>query len=226
MSEREPPVVLDGPPAPPPGPALLEAMRDLRPVSPRVPARALAAILAVGLVYPMLVLILNGPRRDLPDLPVAWVAAMAVLWAAGVLVPLATAVLPARGEVLPSSARAAATAAAAAALLIAAGLFATVDAPGKTIIPPSRAALHCLKFGVAVAVPVLLVAAFALRGLHPIGGARVAAAVGAAGGALGGLALHFICPLGGSLHVGLGHAGSVLAAALLGALALPRFIRT
>jgi hypothetical protein len=214
-------------PAPPPGPALLGALADLAPVRARVPRRALAAILAVGIVYPASVLVLNGPRRDLPFLPVAWVATMALLWAAGVLLPLGSAVLPRRGEVLPSAARAGGAALAAAVVLLAAGLFATMDAPGKTVVPASssRAILHCLKFGVAVTAPVLLVGAFALRSLHPIGAARVAAAVGAAGGALGGLTLHFLCPLGGGLHVGLAHAGSVVVGALAGALLVGRFVR-
>jgi hypothetical protein len=217
---------IDALPAPPPSAALLQAMSDLRPVRPRVPARALAAILAVGLAYPALVLVLKGPRFDLPFLPVAWVAVMALLWAAGVVVPLGAAVLPRRDEVLPSASRAATAATAAALVLLALGFFATVNAPGKTIIDPSAArVLHCLATAAVVIAPVLLVAAFALRRLHPMGAARVAAAVGAAGGALGGLTLHFLCPYGGGVHVGAGHAGGVILGAVAGALVLGRFVR-
>jgi hypothetical protein len=116
---------------------------------------------------------------------------------------------------------------AATAVLIAAGLLATVDAPGRTAIPasPSGALLHCLRFGAIATVPVLIASVFALRRLYPMGSARVAAALGATGGAIGGLGLHFICPNGGGLHVGLGHAGGMVVGAALGVLALTRFIR-
>jgi len=59
-----------------------------------------------------------------------------------------------------------------------------------------------------------------------VGSWRVAAALGAAGGALGGLTLHFICGFGGGLHVGLAHAGAVVLGAGIGALVLSPFLRS
>jgi hypothetical protein len=37
--------------------------------------------------------------------------------------------------------------------------------------------------------------------------------------------LHFLCPLGGGLHVGLAHGGAVLAGALVAMAILPRVLR-
>jgi hypothetical protein len=212
--------------APPPGPALLAAIGDMKPVRTRVPARTLLLLLAVGAVWPIIA-VLHRPRADLPFLPVAWVVAMAAAWTAGVVVPLVVAILPRRGEVLADGARAARVAAACASLLVLLGLVATVDAPGKTSYPPSflMGWWHCASFAVKVAVPVLITGALALRHLYPVGTWRVAAAIGAGGGAFGGLTLHFICGYGGGLHVGLAHAGGVVLAALMGALVLPPFLR-
>ncbi len=53
----------------------------------------------------------------------------------------------------------------------------------------------------------------------------VAGALGGAGGALGGLALHVHCPFAEPLHVALAHAGSVVLATLLAAIIGPRLLR-
>ena len=144
---------------------------------------------------------------------------MALAWAAGVVAPLVAALIPRRGEVLADGARAGRVAAVCASLLVLLGLVATVDAPGKTTIPESfvRGWWHCVTFGLKVAVPVLIASAVVLRRVHPVGSWRVGAALGAAGGALGGLTLHFICGYGGGLHVGLAHAGAVVLGAGVGA---------
>jgi hypothetical protein len=212
--------------APPPAPALLAAVGHMRPVRTRVPRRTLLVLLAVGLVWPVAAVV-RQTREDLPFLPVAWVVVMALAWTVGVLLPLGSAVLPRRGEVLPDTARAGRVAAICAAMLMLLGLLATVDAP-QTTIPESfsRAWWHCASLGLRIAAPVLLVSAVVLRRLHPVGSWRVAAALGAAGGALGGLTLHFICGYGGGLHVGLAHAGGMALAAVLGALVLSPFLRS
>jgi hypothetical protein len=214
--------------APPPGPALLAAVGSLRPVRTRAPGLALLAVLAAAAVHPLVVTATLGPRRDLPYLPPAWVAAAALVWAAAAALLFARALLPRRGDVLPDTARAGRAAAAAAVLLVAFGAFATVNAEGRTAIPASFVDgwLHCTAFTAKVLGPVLLVGLFALRRLHPIGGWRVGAALGAAAGAVAGLSLHFLCALGGGLHVGLAHAGGVGLGAALGAVALGRFLRT
>jgi hypothetical protein len=50
-----------------------------------------------------------------------------------------------------------------------------------------------------------------------MGRARVGLALGAAGGAMGGLVLHFICPYADTAHVVLGHLGGAILAAAAGA---------
>lgn len=212
---------------PPPGAALLDAVRTMQPVRSRVPARTLALLLAVGLVWPV-VAVLRRTRADLPYLPVVWVVLMALAWSAGVIAPLVAALLPRRGEVLPDTARAGRVAALCASLLVLLGLVATVDAPGVTSVPESfaRGWWHCVSFGLKIAAPVLIASALVLRRLHPVGSWRVAAALGAAGGALGGLTLHFICGYGGGLHVGLAHAGAVVLGGVIGAVVLAPFLRS
>ena len=49
-------------------------------------------------------------------------------------------------------------------------------------------------------------------------------ALGAAGGAAGGLALHFHCPIAVTSHVVLGHVGGVILGAIVGAFLLPRLL--
>jgi len=199
----------------------------MRPVRTRVPGRTMLLLLVVGLILPVATVI-HRTRADLPFLPVAWVVLMALAWAGGVVAPLIAALIPRRGEVLPDGARAARIAALCASLLVLLGLVATVDAPGKTTIPASfpTAWWHCMSFALKVAAPVLIASALVLRRLHPVGSWRVAAALGAAGGALGGLTLHFICSYGGGLHVGLAHAGAVVLGAGIGAVVLAPFIRS
>ncbi|HET6283961.1 MAG TPA: NrsF family protein, partial [Polyangia bacterium] len=188
----------------------------------------LAVLVGVGLIAPVFVLA-RGMRPDLAFLPTPWVVLMAVFWAAGALLPLLTAVVPPRGEVLPDTARAGRFALAAAVILLVLGLFTTVSAPGHTVMPTQAfdgAWQHCIRFGLAVTVPVLLVSLLVMRQSLPVGGVSVAAALGAGAGALAGLTLHFVCPIGDGVHVGLAHAGGVIVGALLGVVTLPRFIQS
>jgi hypothetical protein len=216
---------------PPLDPALLAEMAALRPVRTRVPART-ALILVLGAVVIALATVLRvGLRRDLPALPAGWVIAVAAAWAGGLLVVLLAATLPRRGEVLPDTGRAGRSALLVAAALLLLGLFGTVDAPGVTVVPATTWSAfaarwwHCTRLGLALALPLLLLGGLLSRRIFPVGGARIAAALGAAGGAAAGLALHFVCPVGGGLHVGLAHAGVVSLGAGLGVAALSRLLR-
>src|SRR5439155_15716128 len=111
---------------------------------------------------------------------VAWVVAMALAWAAGVVAPLVTAILPRRGEVLADGGRAWRVAALCTALLLLLGLLGTVDAPGRTTIPESfgHAWWHCVSSGLKILAPVLIASALVLRRIHPVANWRVAAALG------------------------------------------------
>jgi hypothetical protein len=106
--------------------------------------------------------------------------------------------------------------------LIALGLVAAPGAPGHTLVvhdahEEAAGILRCMTFGLMVALLPLTFALVALHRVLLVGSTRLMAAAGAAGGALGGLTLHVLCPVGGGLHVGLGHGGAVAVAALLGA---------
>jgi hypothetical protein len=160
---------------------------------------------------------------DLPFLPRFVWGAELIAWLAAFAGVLAIAIVPRRRAVLPDAPRAGRLAVLAALALIALGLVAAPDAPGHTLhFDGAReqvgGVLRCMTFGLMVALLPLTFALVSLRRVLVVGAARLVAAAGAAAGALGGLTLHVLCPVGGGLHVGCGHGGAVAAAALVGAL--------
>lgn len=213
-------------PSPPPSAALLGAVESLKPVRTRNPRWALALVALASAVYPAYVVATIPPRADLPGLPWSWFLSTAALWLGGFVVPLTLALLPGRAQVLPDHGAAGRAALVAAAGLTLLGLFA-VDVPGRTIVPAdtlddfSHWWWHCVSFSLRIVVPTLLVGLLALSRVLLVGAARLGAAVGAAGGALSGLTLHGLCPIGGTLHVSLAHGGAVVLGALLGAVLFP-----
>jgi hypothetical protein len=216
---------------PPPSPELLAAMQGMRPVRTRTRFGAFLAVGLAGLIAPAVTLLHTPMRRDLAALPVAWVIAAAGLWALSFGLSLAAALVPRREDVLPAPGRASRMAATALAVLLLFGLFATVEVPGVSVHPKdvgmtlSRSCTHCLLIVVEIALPLLLVGLFALRRLVPVGRTRIGMALGAAGGAAGGLVLVFICPIATTAHVVLSHVGGAIVAAALGALLLPGLLR-
>jgi hypothetical protein len=213
-----------GGPAPPPSPELARAIGGMRPVRTRSRFGAAAVVALAGIVLPVMALVYLPYRRDLGALPVAWVVAAAVLWAAAFAMSLAAALVPRRGDVLPAAGRAPRVAAAA--MLMVAGfvLLATADAPGVSMSPAERglsplgAGLHCIGFVFEVAAAFLIVGLIVLRRLFPVGAPRAGLALGAAAGAMGGLVLHFTCPFAATAHVLLGHVGGMALTAAAGAL--------
>jgi Negative regulator of sigma F len=209
------------PTPPPPSPALRAIVAGVQPVQTRRPLRVLALLVGVSAVYLALWLTRFHHRRDLGYLPFTWWLFLGIAWIGGFVMPLALAVVPRRGAVLPDSARAStATFAVAAVLLVLAFAF-TPAAPPHTYIPEgmhdSMAMIrHCMTVGLAFAIGPLAIGLVFLRRLLIVGGGRLMGAVGAAAGALAGLMLHIICPMGGALHVGFGHGGVVVIAGLLG----------
>jgi hypothetical protein len=213
-------------PAPGPAPTLLHELADLRPVRTRAPGRTLLTVAIAASIFPLHAFLQFPLREDLSALPMAWFIPVALLWLGGFLLPLARALRPRRGQVLPDNGAAGRAALAAALLLTAASLF-TIDAPGHTIMPAaswagfSDAFWHCVSFGLRILLPVLLAGTVALARVMVVGAPRLGAAIGAAGGALSGFVLHALCPVGGALHVVSAHAGAVLLGATLGALIFP-----
>jgi hypothetical protein len=213
-------------PAPRPGAALAARIGRMRSVRTRIPARTLAGVALVALAYPLYAFWQFPLRADLGALPGWWFLPVALLWLAGFALPLVLALLPRRAQVLPDEG-AAGLAALAAAVILSVVSFFTIDAPGRTIIPAatwdafSHAWWHCISFGLRIVLPVLVAGTVALARVMLVGPARLGAALGAAGGALSGLTLHGLCPLGGVLHVLTAHAGAVVLGAVLGAIVFP-----
>jgi len=199
-----------------------------KPVRTRTRFGAALVVSLVGLVAPAIALVHGPLRRDLAGLPVAWVIAAAALWGAAFALSLVAALVPRRGDVLPAPSRASLVSTAAMAVVALFALFATVDVPGLSMLPADRgwtlfdSCVHCIGTVAKIAVVVLIAGLIALRRLVPVGGSRVGMALGAAGGALGGLLLVFICPFASTAHVVLGHVVGMVLAAIAGALLMFR----
>jgi hypothetical protein len=213
----------DLPDPPPPSEALLAAMGKVAPVRTRRPLRTFAIVATASLAYVALWLVWFPLRKDLPFLPRATFAAEILVGLAAFVATLAAAIVPRRRAVLPDAPRAGRFAILAALGLIAVGLIAAPGAAGHTLFlegarETAGGIVRCMTFGLLVAILPLTFALVALRRVLLVGSGRLLAAAGAAGGALGGVVLNLLCPVGGALHVGLGHGGAVLLAVLFGAL--------
>jgi hypothetical protein len=217
-------------PAPPPDAALLRALDGMRAVRTRGRFGAFVAVLAVGLIGPVLLLALRPLRRDLAALSPALLVLDGALWLAACAAALAVALIPARGDVLPSAGRASRVGLWVIAALALFYLLHSLDAPGASTPAPVGAGpllqscLRCIGVLLPMAAVCLIAGALVLRRVLPMGARRIGVALGAAGGAMGGLALLFHCPIAGSAHVLLGHVGGVAVAALAGALLLPALL--
>lgn len=230
MSLSTPPnELLEGVMPPPPPPelgALLDAeLARLTAVSPRRPWRDALLILGGGLAVAGGLLAMMRVRRDLLELPTSWLLAMSLAWLLGFLVPAYLAVVPPRGQVIARWRASAISAGVSAVLFIVSGLM--IQPSGPSSMPRVGGVFHqhaCLELGLAAALVPVLLAAIAVRGAFPVGSRWAAAALGAAGGALGGLLLHFHCAVSDPWHVGVIHGGVVVVAALLSALVVPRAI--
>jgi hypothetical protein len=211
-------------PAPPPAPALLAAVGSMQPVATRIPARAFATLLAVGLGTAAIAILGVGVRTDAGELPPAWLIGIGLVWFTGGPLLLGYAVLPRRGHVLPDAGRAGQAAAILAVGLLAFGFLAAPPGENRVSPPFLTGLFHCGRLALLLILPVLIAGILLLRPVQLVGMGKVAAAYGAAGGAWAGVTLHTVCAVGGSLHVGFAHGGSALLGAALGLL-LVRFAR-
>jgi hypothetical protein len=209
--------------APPPAADLLKTVAYMKPVRTRTRFGAFALVALIGLVWPLAALGLLPFRRDLSALPVWWVIVAAALWALSFVLSLAAALVPRPGDVLPAPGRASRTSGIAMAALLVFALVATAQAPGLSFRPEDlhwtllRSCAHCVGFVFEISAAFLLIGLLALRRLVPMGSSRIGMALGAAGGAMGGLVLHFICPIATTGHVVLAHVGGMVLAAAAGA---------
>jgi hypothetical protein len=223
-TEPLPPIAPAELPPPPLGAALRTQLGQLGPVRTRTPARSLALLLGVGLLTPIAVRLIVGLRPDWAQLPALPRALCAVGWLALLVVPLALAVLPPRGQVLANHRRAgiAAMASIAAALLLVvlAPVGSETDVLGGGVGENLPLAWHCARSALLIALPLLAVGAWLLRRLVPVGAMRIGAALGAAGAAGGGLSLHLGCGYGGLHHLIMGHGGGFVLGVAAGAIVI------
>lgn len=214
---------LPAPPPPPLGAALEGELGRLAPVRPRRPLRDAAIILATGLGFAGAMLAMMKVRRDLLELPLSWLILMGLAWLLGFVVPAWLVVVPPRGQVIARWRAAAVAGAISAVLFVVCGFV--IQPSGPSSLPSLASPLHsfgCLEIGLIASIVPISLSAIAVRGAFPVGSRWAAAALGGAGGALGGLMLHFHCPVTDPVHVGVMHGGVVIAAALLSALLAPR----
>ena len=215
---------------PPPAEALLHAVGTMKPVRPRGRLTGFALVLGIGVIAPLGLLLLRPRRADLASLPSAWLLGEAAVWLLAFGGALGAALIPARGDVMPSAGRAARIGIAAIALLALATLLGGAPASGPSHHAAAGAGamlgacLGCVGVLLPIALVYLVAGVVVLRRVLPMGARRIGIALGAAGGAMGGLALQFHCPIAATDHVLLGHVGGVALAALAGALALPALL--
>jgi len=115
-------------------------------------------------------------------------------------------------------------AAALAVLPIAAVVTAAGSAAERALmLPPDGPS--CLLNGSLASVASIVLLTLWLRRGAPTSPERAAWMIGISGGAVGALAIGFICPIDAITHIGTWHAGIIVLAAVASRVALPRFLR-
>jgi hypothetical protein len=211
-------------PPPPPSPQMLKAVGAIKPVRTRSRFGAFLVVLVIGAAWPAYSLLRFPLRPDLGALPSAWVGIGAALWAFAFVSSLAMALVPARGDVLPSAGRASRVSTIAMGVVLLFTALWTAHAPGVSLRPEDigktliQSCYGCGKYVLQVSAIFLILGFLFLRRVLPMGGRRIGLALGAAGGSLAGLALHFACPIATTGHVLISHVGVMILASLAGAL--------
>lgn len=211
---------------PPIPPGIERDLAQLAPVATRRPRRQLVLVLATaGLVITALLLVL-GVRADVRELPAAWMPVVGVAWLAGLVLAARFALIPRRGAVMPRWRIAALVALATSCAYVALGLVLHPAGPSSLNygIEHFLSGHGCLELGLATAITPVVLGSWCLRRAAPVRTRWIAAALGAAGGCVGGLLLHFYCRIADGLHIGLIHGGVVGFAAVIAALVVPRAI--
>lgn len=231
---------IDRGPVPPLSSRTEAMLRSLAPVRPASRLRPLLLVAASSLVLAALGIVASGdaqggPSSVLPrtlrvdpraSAPLFWLVAVGLAWGAGFVVCLAAAIIPGRRSMLPDPVRTTIVVLIGPAAMVAFG--AAIAGAGAGPLPSwageVRHGVACLFTGLETAAIPFIGGVLALRRALPIDPRAVGAALGAAGGALGALALHLRCPSGG-MHVAVAHGGAAVVGALLGGAILPRIVR-
>jgi len=205
--------------------ALLEAeLGSLAPVTARRPYRQLGMFVVASLVYAALLLGALSPRADLGELPPMWLMGAGAAWFSGFGLATYFALVPKAGAMTPRWRAAIATTTITAVAFVVLGLGVHPDGAHSLHygMPHLLRGHGCLWLGLATSLAPVVLGAVFLRGAVPVFSRWVAAAIGAAGGCLGGLLLHMHCRIADGPHIGIIHGGGVVVAAGLAALLVPR----
>lgn len=214
---------------PPPLPAAIESeLAHLSPVATRRPRRQVALVLAFAGLFVSALLLVLGVRADINELPAGWMPVVAIAWGTGLVLAAWFALVPRPGAMMPRWRIAALIAIATSCAYVILGLLLHPSGPSSLIYGRERfvSGHGCLELGLATAITPVVLGAWLLRGTAPVRTRWIAATLGATGGCVGGLLLHFYCRIADGLHIGLIHGGVVGSAALLAALVVPRAITT
>jgi hypothetical protein len=199
-------------------------LANLVPVAPRRPMRQALGAGVLSLAYAAIVLVVVAIRRELADLPRLWLVLYLAAWLAGFALPLWVSIVPRTGSMMPRWRLGGWLAALAAVGFVIAGLLVPRSAPDSLHLG-LRHAHTCGSIGLITAMVPVVLGTILLRGAAPVGSRATAAALGAAGGSLGGFVLHLHCRITDAVHVGFVHGSVVAAAALLSAVFVPRSLR-
>jgi Negative regulator of sigma F len=206
---------------------LSRELDQLEPTRTRAPRLQSTIVIVVSLLYGGAILAALGLRHDFGDVPPGWLIGGGALWAASFGALTWMVVVPPREQVIPRWRWAAALAVLMAIVLVAIGIL-RPDSLARvgthydvTMDAWTERGARCLRWGLTAAVVPVALTVVVVRGTLPVGSRWAAAAVGAAGGSLGGLMLHMHCPINERLHIGLAHGGVVIVAAVVAALLAP-----
>ncbi len=215
-------------PLPALAPELERALAELSPAPTRRPGVALFRTLAASVAYVALVVAIIRLRPDMHELPATWLAAAGALWTASFAMAMVRAMIPRRGSMLMDAGRARGIVFGAGIVALSFGLVAAQHGAHSVMSHTSiplfvDRAWRCIALAAGVAIVPVVLGTIALRRTAPVGERWIAAALGASGGALGGLVLHLHCPVADRWHVGFVHGGAVvLLAGVAAAMAGPK----
>lgn len=211
-------------------PDLERELASLEPARPRRPLEQLALFSLVSLAIAGGILAVLSLRHDLALLPRGWLIIYCVGWLLAFVGLGAAAILPARGEVSPRWRFAGIAAVGVGSAFVLAGLLLARSTPESTLSPATAEGVWnlghaCLRWGLITAITPVVLGTLFLRGAAPVGARWIAWALGASGGALGGLMLHLHCRVADQVHLGLIHGGVVVIGGVLAALLVERLLR-
>ena len=213
---------------PPVDPRIERELAEITPITTRRPRRQFVVVLVGAAVVFSALLAVLGLRADLHQLPAGWIPVVAGLWVVGLVLAAWFALVPRPGSVMPRWRLASLVVAVTSCAYVILGLLVHPSGSSSLFYGRERfAAGHgCLELGLMTAIVPVALGTWFLRGTAPVRTRWIAALLGAAGGCVGGLLLHFYCRIADGLHIGLIHGGVVGTAALIAALVVPRVIVT